>query len=499
MGTAYSNLMEVVLRNRGITEENLKMERRGFHWDYLEEKSKEMLDWLFRTEGKIGILYDPDVDGLFSGYILEDYLTKIGLGNRVEHRMNKGKVHGVNDEVVQWMVDKRIETMFIVDAGSGHALIVDEAHKRLAEIGITCRTYIIDHHEYDKQEEVDGVTIVNIIDEPRMSPVSGCGVVYQVIEEWEKVMDVYNIEGYEQYVGITILSDVCSMKEPENRYFVGKTFDAIDDGGYFFKAFKFFGSKSSLISYTIVPFFNAMIRMDRVEEVLAMTKYFNTEGLGREVFKYKNIKDRQKARVDDLLEISKVIKLNGMTILIRPTQEKNYRPFNGLLANRLMGDLRQSAITVEIEEDKDYISGSFRGLDLTYKDLEPYGFECKGHEQACGVRISTEDFKTFVKEFNHQVNETTLVKYDMTIKVGDLTADEWMKVANFNEMSGKDCEKIKLRISNEPISNQLLHKRRIWSFEGGQTVVDFGEDVGGDMVVEVLHDQGETYQLIRSR
>src|SRR5699024_9007938 len=126
--------------------------------------------------------------------------------------------------------------LFVVDAGSGDSEYIN----KLTESGI--KVVVLDHHPYEKNKEINNKMswILNVVDKPNLPKLSGCGVVYRFVEKLGKLFE--DLTGqYEKYVGITVLSDMCDMSEPENRYYVKRSYEEYR-GNSFLQQFKFYGS-----------------------------------------------------------------------------------------------------------------------------------------------------------------------------------------------------------------------------------------------------------------
>ena len=486
-------LMDKALADRGI-EHPLKLEKAEWDWNWMNTVGEDLVFQVALTEPYIGVLYDPDVDGLFSGYVIEDYLTRLGAGNKIKHHMSKGKVHGMGDEAIRWVVEEDIKLLIVVDAGSGHADIIQDLIDD--EGNALERAYILDHHDYIPSERNNqDVYVVNVSDRPDLPPVSGCGVVFRTIEATQEITGL-DTSIYEKFVGITILSDVCRMDVNENRYYVSKSYEAIIGGQTPFDAFPYYGSSASLISYNLVPLLNAMIRTNRIEGVFRFLNRMQKGRLKSFVIQEKSAKVEQKERVNEIKNIGEIFKLEGITVSLRPHQEANYQPFNGLYANELMGENRSGALVMELSEDKKMMSGSFRGWQFGKEVLEEWGFECHGHNKACGATISTEDFKYFLENFSYQ-GELEL-DYVAKIRINQLTEDDWLWFSHFNEYAGNGCEAIRFAVIDEPDTCNTLTKRTIWHFANGLEVVDFSTQLIGKegLVVEPTEKYDE-FTLLR--
>lgn len=486
-------LMDKALVDRGISHK-LGLEKTDWNWDKLSQVGEDLVFQATMTEPYIGILYDPDVDGLFSGYVAEDYLKRMGLDDKIKHHMNKGKVHGMGEEAVNWVIEEDIRLLVVVDAGSGDAgLLQDMINDNSNQLQ---RAYILDHHDYVHSErDTPDVFVVNVVDKEDLPPVSGCGVVYKTLESTQDITGL-STDRYERFVGITILSDVCRMDVNENRYYVSKTYEAILDGESPFDAFPYYGSCSSLISYTLVPLLNAMIRTNRIKQSFRFLERMQKGRLKSFVQQEKSAKEEQKMRVREIKDFGHLFELEGMTIALRPHQERNYRPFNGLYANELMGEYRSGALVLELSEDKQTVSGSFRGWQYGKDVLEQWGFECHGHNKACGASISIEGFRNFMDNFSY-VGEIE-IDYVARIQVNSLTEEDWLWFSHFNEFAGNNCEAIRFAVIDEPITCNTMMKRTLWQYENGMEVIDFSTQIVSEegLIVEPT-EKYDDFTLIR--
>lgn len=466
-----SNLIiEQALLKRGVTREQLAPKRVEYEWEYLESEIPQIAFGLSSGVNRIGILYDPDVDGLMSGFILKDYLESIGIDNIATH-MNHNKVHGFKEEAQQWAYDEELTLIFIVDAGSGDT----EYMKPFADRGV--KFVVIDHHDYETPEPHEHIIILNASDHEPIKEISGCGAVYLFIESLNKLYD-NNIKRYEKYVGVTILSDICSMTDAQNRYFVEQAYLAIKApntsplfSGNITKRIRFWGSWHSYLAYTISPFLNAMIRCNFVNEVVELSNHFERNSFYKAILPYEHVKDVQKVRQDKIIELSEQVDLPGLTILMRPKQEFNYRPYNGVVANQVLRELSTNMMVVEYNPDSELFEGSFRGLDIGKTELAEWGIEAQGHEQACGVRFSQEVFVDLYNNFNHTISVTHSA--DIHAHSTTFTHQEMVAVAYFNEFTGKDLEKITIRLDDQPQNMESLQRQDRYHFEG-LSVIDFG-------------------------
>lgn len=479
-----SDLFERIYESRGVTVESLTPMKVDYQWDEMVALVNVMKYRLLDESQRIGVMYDPDVDGLMSGYILQDFLTRLNI-NSYRH-MNQNKVHGLKDEAMEWVRREQLTTLFIVDAGSGDADNINE----LIREGV--KVIVLDHHDYEQQPILDGGYIINAVNHLPVKETSGCGVVYRFLEYLGREYDI-ETNKYEKYVGITILSDICSMRSADNRYFVEKAYEAVGTG-HLFKAFDFYGSFSSYFSYKLIPFFNAMIRCNYIDGVLSLTDYFEKRGLQTRLAEYQFVRDEQKERVEKLKEVGELIELDGLVFLIRPPQEQNYKVFNGLVANQLIQQYEMGAIVAEYNPLTNTLEGSFRGYGYGKDVLEQWGITCQGHDEACGVSIPMDRMEDILLNFSQEI--TRKVKVDLITTSNGLTEDEWMDLAWFNELYGKDLPLVLVQFEDEPVRVVKYMKKKDMFFRGVK-VIDFGRDItDGKNIVQPLLNQS-SYQLIR--
>lgn len=487
-----------ILQERGWLK-SLKFEKSAFKWDKLENVSSKVNEWLEEENLSVGVLYDVDVDGLFSGYFIENYCTR--LGKRVCRKMNEGKVHGLEktcDDVLEWVNLKGIGLLFVPDAGTNDT----SSLKRFSELGI--KVVVIDHHDIEGDiYEDDNIKVLNTNEDDNVPNLSGAGITYRFIEELNKNEGKgLDISVYENLVGITVLSDVCDMSDNENRYYVKKLYDNYNRYE-FFKFFDYYGSDASLMSFKVIPFLNALIRLNEIEAAMDIVNNLNEVRVLKRLVENKIyvIKERQKNLVNKVLESGKLLENNYCVIHLR--SDSYGKEVNGLLANKLLGEYDKSALVVVYDKDTNTINGSFRGLNFDNTVLKRYGLDCRGHLQACGVTSDKETFMTMCKNF--EVNEDELIdvsltSYDVEILERDIDDGLFTKIAVFNEFSGHNVSPIRIKIKEPNIFisdiQQYLNYKNI--IIGNHLIKDFTDREVETLVISPTFDKIKSkYSLIR--
>lgn len=489
--------LESVIYERGWDTSLTFHKEERLEWEKLDRYATDFVRDIEDVDNVL-VLYDVDVDGLFSGYFMENYLRT--LGKNVIQDMNENKEHGLSDiqRVLNKIRENNVGLVVIPDAGTNDT----EQLNMIKDLGV--KTYVLDHHEIEVDlVEDDYIKILNVSEDSRLPKISGAGVTYRFIE---KLNEVFNkpIEQYENLVGITVLSDVCDMTEPENRYYVQRLYETCESVP-FFKCFDFYGSYSSLISFKVVPFLNALIRTGKTDLAMKIVNNMWKERVLRSIVKphIYSVKEEQKNMVDELLTQGKVLKLDGLTVHIRKGLEN--REVNGLLANKLLGKYNQSCMVVGINPDDMSVKGSFRGLNVDYDILKRYGFECMGHPNACGISIDKEGFFNFKENFEvrqSELRDKTLKSIDVTCLVDDIKGSniELRRIALFNEYTGNNVIPIRIKLNDfRFVTVEEINKPNFSEFYiEGVRVVDFNNIESDNMVVEPVYDVTRGgYQLIR--
>lgn len=481
-----------VLEQRNVNRELLKeIKVPKLDWEHLDEVAKKfVMNVIIKKQYKqIGILYDTDVDGLFSGFTIEDFLRRTTIPKEKIHRyMNQMKNHGATEEMVAWVLKEDIDTLFIVDAGSSD---VTYLHEQLPHVNVI----ILDHHPYTKSEIPENIELLNVSDYDHLPALSGCGVVYRFVEIMGNMLNI-DTEMYETYVGMTVLSDICSMLEPENRYYVRQAYANYQSNG-FLRAFGFFGSYKSFFSYQIIPYLNALIRCGETDWAMTIVNNMDDFRVTSKVVEdSKRIKAKQANYVKQVLASGQVKMADGCVVHIRH-DHKELKPMNGLLGNMLLGEYDCSALVLTLDKETKTWGGSFRGKNFSNDLLQQWGFTCAGHDKACGAVIDHEGLLNFLTNFKLIAEEPK--PSDIVADIEALTYDDFMDIAQFNEMANGDLETILVELTNEPSEYHLIpSNKRDYYRIGNNKIVDFTfEPLIDNVKVEPSLDK-TGYQLIRN-
>ena len=497
------SLLAKVLEKRGISLKDFKFEKYPNlieNFPELENAIKDTLEELFYdapADIEIGVHYDVDSDGLFAGYIMEDFLKRMGF-TEVHNFINPLKKHGIVEETIEWAIEKNLKWLFVVDSGSTN---YDEI-RYLTEKGI--KVVVLDHHPYTEQELPENAWLVNISKYPNLPDISGCGVTYRFIEGVADAFENMIVDDYEVFVGITAISDMMDMRDSENRYYVRQAFEG-RSSTELFRKIPFWGSNMSFYGWQLVPYLNAMIRIGAEKRAVRVVNNMNDRiQMARTEAEIKRIKGLQKDFMSELEQRSK-IKENDHVVLCLRIGEDKLRTLNGLVGNQLVSKYGKSALVLAYNKEIDRWSGSFRGFQFTNKELTEWGFECKGHPQACGASISHEGLLKFFKEATFPPYEKP--KADIYVDEDEITDHDLLEIAQFNEYTGTGLPKILIGFKNgtdsieaiDEVGNKnilILNKFEVIDFD--QTT-EIGVNIDKEDLIVTPTLSLDGYQLFKER
>lgn len=430
-----------VLDIRGIDHRDLiSVKKSKLDWPELDEVVEFSVD-KFQEITRVGVQYDVDVDGLGAGKITEDNIRKFGL--MVYRFMNTRKKHGINDDVIDWVKLNNIELLYVVDAGTNDI----EYHKILSSMGVY--VIVLDHHIQSVKESVENVFIVNCSVHAHLPELSGAGVCYRYVEALDRAIGGLGVSHYEPWVGLTVLSDQCSLLDQENRYYVEKLYSEYENIDLF-KSFTFWGSKRNLFQFGVIPFLNACIRTNNVDWAMDAVSMSGVSKLKKFISeKRSDAIDLQKRMLLEMRDSSQ--KLTGKQIIIIRLSDTHleWSGLTGLLANQLVNETKKSIIV--LYEDVDGVfRGSFRGIGgMTDKSLESVGWTVRGHPQAAGVELSKDSAGSVIKLTRELVVGEADPEFDFELEDRDIVRnlEHLTSMARFNELTSGELKSIQFKLN----------------------------------------------------
>lgn len=399
-----------------------------------------------KDEAKILVYYDPDIDGLMAGLLVEHYLDQLGLGSKLKNYkfyLNSNRQHGfkITDEDLEDLVGY---TIIAVDFS-----ITGEDFKKLLNAGINVVN--IDHHEINISEYTDsdkeivclrngesyGVIINNQYDcEPEeFRFLSGAGMVYYFLKYVSKQYKVPVEVDAPAMVGITLLSDIRELESKEARSFLKYTYTLNSDymkylqwltksENYISQRFSPFGVpciSRDFIDFTFSPVINALLRADKGYEAIDLLR-----GVDDTVakLKYKDklfrFRDDQKKIIASIMKEVKENENASLGLVRRysnlmvcclpqsfvPVEGYNITNYVGVACSKIKDEDKTGVILV-VDDHNMVVRGSVRGGqdDVEYLELfQKNGVPSAGHHNAFGI-LSCDYTKINFDKISQEIEE----------------------------------------------------------------------------------------------
>lgn len=344
------------------------------------------------------VYFDPDVDGMISGYFICKFLS--GKGKRYSWYVNSNRSHdwsipiekikGYNIVAVDFMINR--ETVKSLVYAGCNLVSIDHHINQPAQIRINHggKTGIVINNQYPFEDE-DGRYL------------SGAGVVFETLIEIDKSFDT---EENRALVGLTLLSDVCNIENPLAKEYLRVLYNHKLKGYVKYLIDNTIGDKDFVfgvprldrkyVDYKFSPAINSCLRFNREDDVV---RFFL--GSGKLDLTYHK---RQKKLVQDMLDVANVREFPHLRVVFIREEDvltnedtEVLSNFIGLLASRFL-DGTHSVIAYLVSTVKDGETGevkrfikraSFRGavngVDYLSVLNEEKVLRGVGHPSAFGV------------------------------------------------------------------------------------------------------------------
>jgi len=339
--------------------------------------------------GVIGVHFDVDLDGFSSGIVA--YRSLKALMPTIHITTNKEREHGVTADTAEFVWEKKISLLIIVDAGSD------------LNYDVGCDVLVLDHHDIhgDSIRKIDGhrQVIVSCMNVEKPEPMSGCEVVYEFFRRLYKQMETPIDTSLAQWVGISIISDVIDTMTERNQFYVREAFEAnvkinadlrriCTDIDPYYK-----GIYRSYVTYKLAPYINAISRAG-FSSTLAYVISDNESP---------KLPDWAIARRDEICKEAFIrCKKVGNLVFSNMTGVEDAWRYSGLAAAKLANETGCAAVVFSKESDG-LVRGSFRKgvADGDFLVEAKKHIDAKGHNPSFGFRGSSpEGLKAFIAELS---------------------------------------------------------------------------------------------------
>lgn len=526
----YSRVVLQLLKNRDLIEkieieEFLDPDYEGYsHDSFLFNQMEEAIDLIIKhikSQNKIVIYGDYDVDGVTSSVVLYEILTlfKAKTQSYIPDRVREG--YGLNKEAIEEIAKDGAKLLITVDCG----IVNGEEIKYAQELGL--EVILTDHHTPpENKDDLPKSIILNPHVEGENYPfkyLAGVGVAFKLasalIQKSKLTEDEKQIleERLLDLVAIGTIGDLVSLTG-ENRILVKKGLEALNKtkrvGLLELMKIAQINNGKKLdawnVGFQIAPRLNAAGRMDLASRSfdLLVSKDEKEAKKSAEYLNQINI-ERQMATEEMMAAVEKDIKGNDDKIIISIcSNEKEMwnEGVIGLAAGRITEKYYRPTLIITRTDSGDY-KGSGRGIeefnvieavrecgDL----LEKYG----GHPMACGFSVLEENLEKFVtkmkeiaeKKLGNQELKPKII-IDAELDVHEIGEDLFADIQKFTPF-GKDNFKPKFVSRNIQIKDIMtmgadgqhikFRINGIWALSFGGTA-EWGDFKIGDSVDMVYY------------
>ncbi len=528
------DLLYSLLKQRGVEDPEIlmKLDESFVHSGLLLENMNEGLDLFKKHIDKnsvIHIIIDCDLDGYSSASVLYRYIKKCGFKNKITFSTNPGKEHGIK---LKELDKHEFDLLIVPDAGSGDIKECKNLKNRGKDI------LILDHHNFNKANPY--ATLINCQDgKYPNNTLSGVGVVYKFIKEFDKKYGYNNADCFLDLVSIGMVADDMDLRNPETRYLVLKGIEKInkrDNINSFINELLIKNRLDNInildISWKIAPQMNGVVRVGTLDEKMLVFRaligdkqdfeyqpkkkkksdpkpqkeiHSLQKYMAREIGNIKARQDRQvkkgfeeinKKIEENNLNLNKMIIVDGTSIL-----EKT---FTGLVANKLADSYKRPVLVLRERNSKTY-GGSGRNYKLSsLENMQGFLRETSlfnsvdGHDNAFGFNLNKDNLDDLIKEINIRLKDMTIEDchwVDYEIPVGRLKPKNIIQIGKWKNVWGNTLKEPQFAITDihvSPQDVQLIGSKRnvikITKALGDKTIsfVKFfaNEDIYNEMIMK---------------
>jgi len=431
-----TELMSKLIINRDIINDDMIKSYINPDFDKLHnsremkdlEKTVEILHDKIKSNKKIRIVGDYDVDGVISVYILYSALKRCNanVDYEIPDRIKDG--YGININIIKQAKEDGIDTILTCDNG----ISAIEPIKYAKDMGIT--VIVTDHHDIPFVEDENNTrefisSIADAIINPKQKECTykfkqlcGAGVAFKLIEVLYEKLSIDKKECY-QFIEFLAIATVCDVVDlvDENRIFVKKGLEFINNTAnlglqQLIRECEMNEKTLSVyhLGFIIGPCINACGRLDSAKKGLQLLLSQDEEEatkLAKELVKLnEERKDMTMKGVEEAIEIvekNNMINDKVFVIYIPDVHES----LAGIIAGRIRE--KYNVPTLIITKSENGAKGSGRSIE-EYNMFEEL-VKCKdllgnfgGHPMAAGFSLAEEN----IDEFRRELNKNTTLKAD---------------------------------------------------------------------------------------
>lgn len=368
--TEYDSITDKILKIRGIEDKDRFINPRedDINDPYNLSNMELAVDKIANTienNLSVGIYADIDCDGVTSATIMYKCLKNHGIKSQLLYHQKK-QGHGV----IVNNVPKEIDLLIIVDSSSNSI-------KECEELNSDMDIIILDHHPMTENNSY-AIVVNPQCNDYSNKFLSGAGVVYQTCKAIDDRLFTSFADEYTDICAVGLLGDMMNIVEPETRALIQKGMNKIhNDCDMNLKLIlkhlkKDYKPTTTDISFYLVPFINAVIRLGKIENILEILTSNNEENVKKLIKSCSDINDKRKTIQGNVIEeIDKMINLNHKIIIVDVTDLKSPISLNGLIANNIAQKYQKPTLVVSLDKDTNTLCGSGRnyGNAFDFKEI----------------------------------------------------------------------------------------------------------------------------------
>ena len=412
-------------------------------------KAADMIMVAIKAGKKIAVASDFDVDGIMSGFILRQGLTRLGADCMIYTPDRVSEGYGLNRRIVEQAFESGAGMIVTCDNG----IAAFDAIERAKELGM--EVIVTDHHDIPFEEQEDGsVRILRVAADAIVNPkqpdcpypfkkLCGAGVAFKLICNLYDRSHLPENEKYAflEYAAIATVADVMDLQD-ENRIIVRLGLEMV-------RHTKNTGLKALIaanklnpdrlgayhIGFVIGPCFNAAGRLDTVRIALDLLGARDEQQAAMMAGELKELNDSRKnltaAGVEQAVEKIEHSQLKEDKVLL-VLLENCHESLVGIIAGRIREKYHKPAL-VFTRVEHGLVKGSGRSIEaynmfmeLTRQKalLERFG----GHPMAAGLTLKEENLEPLRQKLNAASTLTEddfipVVRIDVPMPVGYATMD----------------------------------------------------------------------------
>lgn len=438
---------------------------------------------------QIGIVADSDGDGNLSAAIAYLLCKEFGKKEPVV-LFHSGKQHGIQD-LMQDIIDAHIDFLILPDSSSNEndACLELEHHK--------CTCLVLDHHVIEQENKhavvvnpyrADNALNIN-------TDISGTGVV----EKFACALG--SNQSFKDLVSISLISDICSLRSPENRKYVydGLTNPTNPFIKYCLEHCCNRGVNPEGVAFGIAPLANALARSDDQSTKRlffdALIGKIEPEAAVKAMKAVKSKQDYQVKKVVDKLSDG----LDTSHKVIIGFGEPENKSYLGLVANKFCGKYNKPTFLLR-ELNSTTWSGSMRSpIDLLEIINESGLAKCQGHSSASGITVKKSNLKRFARFLDGlDLDVEPDIEVAAQIEPNNITRNLANVCVENNILWGKDV--------NKPLFHCILTTPQIYVYRNRSTTVKLVQDgiefikffVNNEEVSQFESAQGKSIEVVVS-